>query len=99
VSKTPKSLQKVHDENFPRKNRQKLRCQFPLAFFVLSRFRLFLSDGSKGGLRRKNTPEKQKKTATKPQGQERQGRLAFEEMAAVLSSASNRTDSIMKKRT
>jgi hypothetical protein len=29
----------------------------------------------KGGLRRKNTPEKQKKTATKPQGQEGKGRL------------------------
>jgi hypothetical protein len=29
----------------------------------------------KGGLRRKNTPEKQKKTATKPQGQESKGRL------------------------
>ena len=34
----------------------------------------------KGGLRRKNTPEKQKKTATKPQGQESKGRLAFEEL-------------------
>jgi hypothetical protein len=34
---------------------------------------------NKGGLRRKNTPEKQK-TATKPQGQERKGRLAFEEL-------------------
>jgi hypothetical protein len=30
--------------------------------------------GAKGGLRRKNTPEKQKKTATKPQGQEGKGR-------------------------
>jgi hypothetical protein len=37
------------------------------------------SASSKGGLRRKNTPEKQK-TATKPQGQESKGRLAFEEM-------------------
>ena len=34
----------------------------------------------KGGLRRKNTPEKQKKTATKPQGQESRAGLLFEEM-------------------
>jgi hypothetical protein len=39
-------LQKVHVENFSPKNRQKFRCQFFLEFFVLSRFRVFLSDES-----------------------------------------------------
>jgi hypothetical protein len=39
-------LQKVHVENFPRKNRQKFRCQVSLGFYVLSWFRVFLSDGS-----------------------------------------------------
>jgi hypothetical protein len=39
-------LQKVHVKNFPRRNRQKFRCQVFLGFYVLSRFRVFLSDGS-----------------------------------------------------
>jgi hypothetical protein len=45
-------LQKVHVENFPRKNRQKLRCRFFLGFYVLSRFRVFLSDGSSKALQK-----------------------------------------------
>jgi hypothetical protein len=39
-------LQKVHVENFPQNFDKIFRCQFFLDFFVLSRFRVFLSDGS-----------------------------------------------------
>jgi hypothetical protein len=41
-------FQKVHVENFFRKNRQKNRCQF----FLLSRFRVFLSDVSSNTLQK-----------------------------------------------
>jgi hypothetical protein len=46
-------LKKVHVENFSQTNRQKFRCQFFLDFFVLSRFRAFLSDGSSKTLKTK----------------------------------------------
>jgi hypothetical protein len=40
-------VQKVHVENFSQNqnNRQKIQCQFSSTFFVLSCFRVFLSDG------------------------------------------------------
>jgi hypothetical protein len=37
-------LQEVHVKSSSRKNRQKFRYQFSLDFWVLSRFRVFLSD-------------------------------------------------------
>jgi hypothetical protein len=37
--------QKHHKEAPPQKNRHKARCQFPLCFFVLSRFRAALREG------------------------------------------------------
>jgi hypothetical protein len=46
-------LQKVHVENFSQKNRQKFRCKFFLEFFVLSRFRVFLSDESSKTLQKR----------------------------------------------
>jgi hypothetical protein len=55
-------LQKVHVENFSQKNRQKNSCQFfPRFFFVLSRFRVFLSDGSSKTLQ-KNVLQKKSKS-------------------------------------
>jgi hypothetical protein len=39
-------LQKFHVENFSQKIAQKKQCQFFLDFFVLSRFWVFLRDGS-----------------------------------------------------
>jgi hypothetical protein len=53
-TKTPQKYiykkQKVHVENFSQKDRQEFRCQFFLGFFVLPRFRVFLSDGSSKAL-------------------------------------------------
>jgi hypothetical protein len=55
-------LQKVHVENFSQNFDQKFRCQFFLDFFVLSRFRVFLSDGNSKTLQKtfykKNRVEK-----------------------------------------
>jgi hypothetical protein len=57
-------LQKVHVEDFSQNFDKKFRCQCFLDFFVLSRFRVFLSDGSSKTLQKafnkKNRVEKQK---------------------------------------
>jgi hypothetical protein len=45
-------LQKVHVENFFQKNRQNFDVSFSSTFFVLSRFRVFLSDGSSKALQK-----------------------------------------------
>jgi hypothetical protein len=55
---TARGVQKHHKNIFAKslcrkqKNRRKFRCQFLLDFFVLSRFRVFLSDGGSKTLQR-----------------------------------------------
>jgi hypothetical protein len=58
-------LQKVHVENFSQKNRQNSRSVFPRFFFVLSGFRVFLSDESSKTLQKSFTKKSRGKVFTK----------------------------------